>query len=64
VREWFRALKAPHTTCTWVDGSDKPGVCTVRRWRCVAPHTVNGTTYQVTCTADAPHRRVRFVNLV
>ncbi|MBV9803215.1 MAG: hypothetical protein JO130_08505 [Solirubrobacterales bacterium] len=64
VREWFAKLKIPGNTCHWVDGSAKPGTCTVHRWRCIAPHTVNGQTYQVTCSADAGHRRVRFTNRV
>jgi hypothetical protein len=64
VREWFAKLKTQGTTCIWADGSSRPGVCMVHAWRCVAPHTVNGQNYQVTCTADARRHRVRFINRI
>ncbi len=64
IREWFAKLKTPGNTCIWADGSPRPGICMIHAWRCVAPHTVNGSTYHVTCTADAKRRRVRFVNRV
>lgn len=65
VLEWFKKLKATRNSpCTWMDGSYQPGVCTVRGWRCVAPHTVNGQTYHVTCKSGAGRREVHFVNMV
>ena len=65
VREWFTKLKAVRNSpCVWRDGSTHPGVCHVRAWRCVAPHTVNGQTYHVTCKSDAGRREVHFVNQV
>jgi hypothetical protein len=65
VRAWFHRLKQPGgIACSWADGSPRPGDCTVRGWRCISPHTVNGQTYGVTCTADRGRRRVHFVNRV
>lgn len=64
VGEWFQRLKAPHTPCIWRDGSNKPGVCFVRIWRCSSYHTNNGQTYPVTCKSDAGRRKVHFVNKV
>jgi hypothetical protein len=65
VREWFHRLKTPGgNACIVPDGSARPGVCTVRTWRCITRHTVNGQTYPVTCTADSGRRRVRFTNEV
>lgn len=63
VREWFQELRTDNS-CTWADGSAKPGSCRVRAWHCVAPHTVNGQTYHVTCKSDAGRREVQFVNQV
>jgi hypothetical protein len=62
VREWARRIRAPHTTCLWVDGSYSPGVCRVGAWRCSSYHTVNGWNYPVVCEGPAGRRRVRFVN--
>jgi hypothetical protein len=63
LTDWFARLKQPGgNACSWRDGSPRPGDCTVQGWRCISPHTVNGQTYTVTCTAG--RRRVHFVNLV
>jgi hypothetical protein len=65
VSEWFHKLKqVRNSPCVWADGSDQPGVCTVRVWRCRAYHTVNGQTYPVTCKSDAGRREIHFVNKV
>ncbi len=65
VREWFHRLKTPGgNACVVPDGSPGPAVCTVHGWRCTSQHTVNGSTYPVTCTAARGLRRVHFVNRV
>ncbi len=65
VRNWFHRLKTPGGhACLWADGSNRPGFCAVRAWRCTSYHTVNGHTYPVVCKAHAGRRRVRFANQV
>jgi hypothetical protein len=64
VHAWFQQLKVPHSQCVVPDGQPGPAVCSVGHWRCTSPHTVNGSTYPVTCVSHAGRRRVHFVNRV
>jgi hypothetical protein len=65
VLAWSARRRAPGgNRCIWADGATHLGICTIRGWRCVAWHTVNGQTFPVTCTTDAGRRRIHFVNEV
>jgi hypothetical protein len=59
--EWRRAAHPSNSPCDWVDGSVRPGICTIAGWRCVATHTVNGQTYATVCDRHRGRRQVRFI---